>query len=77
MADENNNIPTQPRACPKDCRQCSMQQQIYCSTHLTFNLYEVMSKMSERLDVIEDSIVAMQQESDGDFLTPDAPEISE
>jgi hypothetical protein len=36
-----------------------------------------MSKMSERLDVIEDSIVAMQQESDGDFLTPDAPEISE
>jgi hypothetical protein len=54
-----------------------MQQQIYCSTHLTFNLYEVMSKVSERLDVIEDSIVAMQQESDGDFLTPDAPEISE
>ena len=77
MAEENNNIPQQPRACPKDCRICSMAQQIFCSTRMTFNLYEVIGKMNERLDVMEDSILSMQQEQDNELITPDTPDISE
>lgn len=41
------------RACPKDCRQCNMAQQLYCSTNLTFRSFEVMSKMLERLEQLE------------------------
>ncbi len=77
MAEDNNNIPQQPRACPKDCRMCSMAQQLYCSTHMVFTLHEVIRKMNDRLDVIEDSIISMQQEQEGELITPETPEISE
>lgn len=55
-----NNIPQQPRACPKNCRQCSMAQQIFCATSLTFGSYEVMSKVMERLERIEARISTLQ-----------------
>ena len=55
-----SNIPQQARACPKNCRQCSMAQQIFCATSLTFGSYEVMSKMMERLDQIETKVSALQ-----------------
>lgn len=48
------------RACPKDCRQCSMPQQIYCTTSLMFNSYEMMGKMVERLEAIENKVNVMQ-----------------
>ena len=60
MAENNENIPQQPRACPKNCRQCSMAQQIFCATSLTFGSYEVMSKMMERLERIETKIITLQ-----------------
>ena len=49
-----------PRACPKDCRMCGMAQQMYCATSLTFNSFEVMSKMLERLEAIESKVNVMQ-----------------
>lgn len=59
MAEGNNNIP-QARECPKDCRRCSMPQQIYCTTSLMFNSYEVMGKVLERLQHIEENLRVMQ-----------------
>lgn len=53
-------VATTPRACPKDCRQCGMAQQMYCATSLTFNSFEVMSKMLERLEAIESKVNVMQ-----------------
>lgn len=77
MAEENNNIPQQPRACPRDCRLCSQGQQLYCSTHMVFMLHESVKKLNDRLDVIEDSILSMQHEQDDELITPDTPDISE
>lgn len=51
---------TTPRACPKDCRMCSMAQQMYCSTNLTFKSFEVMKALHERLDAIESKLQNMQ-----------------
>ena len=68
MAEESNNI-QQARSCPKDCRRCNMAQQVYCATSLTFNSYEVMSRIMERLDRIEDNI-RMMQGTGSDLLNP-------
>lgn len=68
MAEESNNT-QQARSCPKDCRRCSMAQQVYCATSLTFNSYEVMSRIMERLDRIEDNM-RMMQGSGSDLLNP-------
>lgn len=58
------DVATTPRACPKDCRQCNMAQQLYCSTNLTFSSFEIMSKMLERLEHIEAKVKAIQGSSD-------------
>ena len=57
MAEERTNI---PRPCPKDCQKCSMAQQLYCSTNLAFMSYEMVSKVLERLEGIENNIRVMQ-----------------
>lgn len=59
----------QQRVCPKDCRKCNMAQQIFCATSLTFNSYEVMSKLWERMGDIERKIDAIQS-SESEFLSP-------
>ena len=40
----------QPRPCPKDCRRCSMAQQICCSSMMTFQMFGVMNAMIEKID---------------------------
>lgn len=45
-----------PRLCPKDCRQCGMAQQVYCSAQLSFTAYEVMGKILERIEKVENTI---------------------
>lgn len=66
MEDNKNN---QQRVCPKDCRRCNMAQQIFCSTSLTFNLYDVMSKVWDRMSSIESKIDAIKN-AESEFLTP-------
>lgn len=45
--------PPQPQArpCPKDCRRCSMQQQICCASMLSFQAFDVMNSIIRRLDI--------------------------
>ena len=38
----------QSRPCPKDCRKCSMQQQVCCASML--RAFEVMSSIIQRID---------------------------
>ena len=38
------------RPCPKDCRKCSMAQQICCSSMMSFQMFGVMNAMIHRLD---------------------------
>lgn len=40
----------QSRPCPKDCRKCSMQQQVCCASMLSFQSFEVMSSIIRRID---------------------------
>lgn len=40
----------QSRPCPKDCRKCSMQQQVCCASMLSFQAFEVMSSIIQRID---------------------------
>lgn len=41
----------QARPCPKDCRLCSMAQQICCSSMMSFQMFEVMNSVIQRLDI--------------------------
>lgn len=61
----------QTRPCPKDCRKCSMAQQICCSSILSFRMYDVMNNMIQRLEaqtaVIADMagrLAALQSEAE-------------
>ena len=49
MAEKETHSAT-PRPCPHDCRQCSIQQQVYCTAQMTYNAFEQMNKMQEQLD---------------------------
>ena len=43
----------QARPCPQDCRKCGMNQQIYCSTQMLFNLSRVAQDTSKRISLLE------------------------
>ena len=53
MADNIANTQQIERACPKDCRKCGMVQQLYCVTRMTFDSYEGMKGILDRLNAIE------------------------
>ena len=43
----------QARPCPQDCRRCGMNQQIYCSTQMLFNLSRAQQETNKRLSLLE------------------------
>lgn len=55
----------QIKVCPKDCRRCNLAQQIFCATSLTFNSYEVMSKIWNRLEEIEQKVDSIKSPESG------------
>ena len=48
-----------PRPCPKDCRRCSMAQQICCASMLSFQMYDVMNIVIQRLDAQQQTIAEL------------------
>lgn len=50
----------QGRPCPKDCRRCSMQQQICCSSMLSFQAFDVMNGIIQRLDIQSQRITELE-----------------
>lgn len=48
-----------PRPCPKDCRRCSMAQQICCASMLSFQMYDVMNIVIQRLDTQQQIIAEL------------------
>ena len=48
-----------PRPCPKDCRRCPMAQQICCASMLSFQMYDVMSIVIQRLDAQQQTIAEL------------------
>lgn len=49
------------RPCPKDCRRCSMQQQVCCSSMLSFQMFEVMNSVIQRLDAQTQQITGLER----------------
>ena len=45
-----------PRPCPQDCRLCGMNQQLYCSAQMLFNLSRAQQEISKRLSLLELSL---------------------
>ena len=69
----------QSRPCPKDCRKCSMQQQVCCASMLSFQAFEVMSSIIRRIDrqqhaidVLTERINAIQS-SEAELSSPVVP----
>ena len=48
-----------PRPCPKDCRRCSMAQQICCASMLSFQMYDVLNIVIQRLDAQQQTIAEL------------------
>jgi hypothetical protein len=40
----------QQKPCPKNCSQCSMGHQIYCTAQMTFDSFRVMNVIIQRID---------------------------
>ena len=66
----------QGRPCPKDCRRCSMQQQICCASMLSFQAFDVMNSImlkldsqSLRIEELEERFSSMQG-GDTELTTP-------
>ena len=67
---------SQARPCPKDCRKCTMSQQICCSSILSFQMFDVMNTIIQRLDIqshhlsaLEDRISSIQS-SESELASP-------
>ena len=66
----------QARPCPKDCRRCSWQQQICCASMLSFQSFEVMNGIIQRLDIQSQRITELEaklaaiQSSEAELSSP-------
>ena len=64
------------RPCPKDCRKCSMAQQICCSSMMSFQMFGVMNAMIQRLDAQAQKIADFEkrlkaiQSSEAELASP-------
>ena len=69
---EGTNQQTASRPCPKDCRMCGLAQQVYCATQMCFNLYEVVTGMSTRVESIEQAVETLKSKTDELAIPPKA-----
>ena len=66
----------QARPCPKDCTKCGYQQHAYCAARMSFQMFEVMNTVIQRLDAQSQQIAALEQRiaamqsSEAEFSSP-------
>ena len=66
----------QARPCPKDCRKCPMAQQVCCSSMLSFQAFEVMNSIIQRLDIQSQRLAELEarvsaiQSSEAELASP-------
>lgn len=68
--------PRQARPCPRDCTKCGYQQHAFCAARMSFQMFEVMNGIIQRLDIqsqrladLEQRLAAIQS-ADGEFSSP-------
>lgn len=85
MADKNTTQPIeaplveqqrQARPCPKDCTKCGYQQHAFCAARMSFQMFEVMNSIIQRLDIQSQRIADLEQRitallsSEAEFISP-------
>lgn len=66
MEEQQQKSPQQgARLCPKDCKMCSMPQQVYCSSQLSFTAFEVLSQIHSLLVDLKSQLSSMQKVDEG------------
>lgn len=51
----------QARPCPKDCTKCGYQQHAYCAARMSFQMFDVMNGVIQRLDIQSQRIADLEQ----------------
>ncbi len=64
-----------PRPCPQDCNRCGIQQQIFCSTKMLFDLSRAYQEARQQMASMEAAIAGIQAQlqsagTDGQLSTP-------
>ena len=64
-----------PRPCPQDCNRCGIQQQIFCSTKMLFDLSRAYQESRQQIASMEAAIAGIQAQlqsagTDGQLSTP-------
>lgn len=66
----------QARPCPKDCTKCGYQQHAYCAARMSFQMFDVMNGVIQRLDIQSQRIadlgqrLASIQSTEAEFSSP-------
>lgn len=77
---ENQKQEEQPQArpCPKDCKRCGLQQQVYCAAQMSFYLVEKVSALQIQIEeqnknmmIINEQLNSMKSEQQaGELINP-------
>ena len=54
----------QQKPCPKNCSQCSVGHQIYCTAQMTFDSFRVMNTIIQRIDGLTQMIGELSAKAD-------------
>lgn len=66
----------QARPCPKDCTKCGYQQHAFCAARMSFQMFDVMNGIIQRLDIQSQRIADLEQRiaeiqsSEAEFISP-------
>ena len=50
---DNNN---ETRQCPRDCKQCSLAQQAYCSAQIALSTMDMVKALSDKFEAFEPKV---------------------
>ena len=51
-----------PRVCPKDCKLCTLTQQVYCGAQLSFNSYTIFERIITTMAAMADEVKRMKED---------------
>ena len=70
----------QARPCPRDCTRCGYQQHAFCAARMSFQMFEVMNSVIQRLDLQSQRLadleqrIASIQSAEADLIDPSPAE---
>lgn len=65
----------QPRPCPQDCRMCGINQQVFCTTKMLFDLSRSQQVLHDQIKELSDAVGILREqmpkkEDDGQLSIP-------